>query len=170
VRETIDDLRIVIGRELGAFQREIELFPDDELVWKTPPGITNSAGNLALHVCGNLQYFIGAVLGKTGYVRDRPLEFARRSGTRAELSRELEKTAQIVDATLSRLSEGLFAGEFPEEKRSMAFPTHTFLTHISAHLAFHLGQAGYLRRFLTGDATSSGPLSLDELYAAFNES
>src|SRR5678815_2545300 len=83
-------LRIVIGRE-GALQREIELFPDDELLWKTPPGIANSAGNLALHVCGNLQYFVGAVLGETGYVRDRPLEFSRRSGTRAELVRELRK-------------------------------------------------------------------------------
>lgn len=170
MRATIEDLRIVIGRELGAFQREIELFPDDELVWETPPGIVNSAGNLALHVCGNLQYFVGAVLGKTGYVRDRPLEFARRSGTRAELVGELGKTAGIVDAALSRLSESSFAGEFPEEKRSMTFQTHTFLIHISAHLAFHLGQAGYLRRFLTGDATSSAPLSLDELYAAFKES
>ena len=170
MRETIEDLRIVIGRELGALQREIELFPDDELLWKTPPGIANSAGNLALHVCGNLQYFVGAVLGETGYVRDRPLEFSRRSGTRAELVRELRKTAAVVDDTLSRLSESSFAGVFPEEKRAMTFPTHTFLVHLSAHLAFHLGQAGYVRRFLTGDPTSTGPLSLDELYAAFNES
>jgi uncharacterized damage-inducible protein DinB len=121
-------------------------------------------------VCGNLQYFVGAVLGKTGYVRDRPQEFARRSGTRGELVSELRKTAAIVDATLSRLSESAFIREFPEEKRSMTFQTHTFLMHVAVHLSFHLGQAGYLRRFLTGDATSSGPLSLDELYAAFNES
>ncbi len=169
MRETIEDLRIVIGRELSALQREIALFPDDELLWKAPPGIANSAGNLALHVCGNLQYFVGTVLGKTGYVRDRPLEFSRRSGTRAELVGELRQTAEIVDATLARLSESAFTGAFPEEKRSMTFSTHTFLIHLSAHLAFHLGQAGYLRRILTGDSTTSAPLSLDELYAAFNE-
>ena len=71
MRETIEDLRIVMTRELAAFQREIERFPDDELLWNTPPGITNSAANLALHVCGNLQYFVGTVLGGTGYVRNR---------------------------------------------------------------------------------------------------
>jgi len=166
MRETIEDLRVVIGRELTAFQREIELFPDDELLWKTPPGIVNSAGNLALHVCGNLQYFVGAVLGGTGYVRDRALEFSRNSGTRAELVAELRRTAGIADATLARLSETAFTGEFPEEKRSMTFKTHTFLIQLGVHLSFHLGQAGYLRRFLTQDATSSGPISLDELHAA----
>jgi hypothetical protein len=167
MRETIEDLRVVIGRELAAFQREVELFPDDDLLWKTPPGIVNPAGNLALHVCGNLQYYVGAVLGGTGYVRNRELEFSRRSGTRAELVGELAKTAGIVEATLSRLDESLFAGEFPEAKRAMTFRTHTFLVHVGVHLSFHLGQAGYLRRFLTGDATSSRPLSLEELHAAF---
>jgi hypothetical protein len=170
MRETIDDLRIMIGRELGAFQREIALFPDDELVWKTTPGIVNSAGNLALHVCGNLLYFVGALLGGTGYVRDRDLEFSRRSGTRAELVADLQKTAGIVDVTLSRLSDDAFARDLPEAKRSMVFKTHTFLVHVCAHLAFHLGQAGYLRRVLTGDPTSSRPMSLEELYTAVNES
>jgi hypothetical protein len=166
MRETIDDLRVMICRELAAFQREIELFPDDDLLWKAPPGIVNPAGSLALHVCGNLQYYVGAVLGGTGYVRNRELEFSRRSGTRAELAGELNKTAGIVEATLSRLDEALFAGEFPEEKRAMSFRTHTFLVHLGAHLSFHLGQAGYLRRVLTGDATSSRPMSLEELHAA----
>jgi hypothetical protein len=46
------DLKVLLLRELAAFQREIELFPDDEAVWRTVPGITNSAGNLAAHVCG----------------------------------------------------------------------------------------------------------------------
>lgn len=170
MRETIGDLRIMIGRELGAFQREIELFPNDELVWKTTPGILNSAGNLALHVCGNLQYFVGALLGESGYVRNRDLEFSRRSGTRAELVAELQKTAGVVDATLSRLTESAFVADLPEAKRSMVFKAHTFLIHLCAHLAFHLGQAGYLRRVLTGDSTSSGPMSIDELYAAVNES
>jgi DinB superfamily len=170
MREVINDVRIVIGRELGAFQREIELFPDDDLVWKTVPGVVNSAGNLALHVCGNLQYFVGAQLGETGFVRNRELEFSRRSGTRAELVAGLRQTADVVDATLARLSDDTFLRAMPEAKRGMVFEAHTFLIHLCAHTAFHLGQAGYLRRALSGDPTSSGPMSLDELHAAVNES
>jgi hypothetical protein len=170
MRETIDDLRVMLARELGAFQREIALFPDDELLWESPPGIANPAGNLALHVCGNLQYFIGALLGETGYVRNRDVEFSRRSGTRAELVNELRATAEIVERTLSRLSEDAFLRDLPEAKRSMIFKAHTFLVHLCAHTAFHLGQAGYVRRVLTEDSTSSRPMSLDELFAAVNES
>jgi hypothetical protein len=169
MRETIDDLRILLVRELGAFRREIELFPDDELVWKTCPGVTNSAGNLALHVCGNLQHFVGAQMGGTGYVRKRELEFSRRSGTRAGLVEELRRTADIVDITLSRLSDDAFVRDLPE-MRSMVFKTHTFLVHLCAHTAFHLGQTGYLRRVLTGDNASSSPMSLEELNAAVKES
>jgi hypothetical protein len=170
MRETIEDVRIMLGRELGAFQREIELFPDDDLVWKTVPGIVNSAGNLALHVCGNLQYFVGTLLGETGYVRDRDLEFSRRSGTRAELVAGLRATADIVDGTLSRLSDRAFLADLPEAKRSMVFKAHTFLIHLCAHTAFHLGQTGYLRRALTGEPVSSRPMSIAELYAAVTES
>jgi hypothetical protein len=161
MRETIDDVRMMLERELGAFQREIELFPDDELLWKTPPGIMNPAGNLALHVCGNLQYFVGALLGATGYVRDRDLEFSRRSGTRAELVNELRTTAEIVERTLSRLSEDAFLRDLPEAKRSMIFKAHTFLIHLCARTAFHLGQAGYLRRVLCTSSYQQSSMSLD---------
>lgn len=166
MRAIIHDVRVLMARELGAFQREIERFPDDVLLWKTPPGIANSAGNLALHVCGNLQHFVGGVLGETGYVRNRDLEFSRRSGTRAEVVAQLRQTAAVVESTLSRLTEPAFAAEYPEVKRSLRFPTHAFLLHLHAHLAFHLGQAGYVRRCLTADTASSQPMSIDELSAA----
>ncbi|HET6349285.1 MAG TPA: DinB family protein [Candidatus Krumholzibacteria bacterium] len=163
MRDVITDLKMVMVRELGAFQREIECFPDDELMWTTPPGVTNSAANLALHACGSMQHFVGAVLGGTGYVRNRDLEFSRRSGTRAELVRELQKTAQVVDATLSKLDDATFNAQYPEAIRGFEFTTHRVLVHMATHLAFHLGQAGYLRRVLTGENVSSSPLSMQEL-------
>ena len=70
----VDSLRVMIVRELNTFAREIEMYPDDDLIWQSIPGVTNSAANLALHVSGNLQHFIGAVLGRTGYVRNREVE------------------------------------------------------------------------------------------------
>ena len=153
----------LLSRELEGFKREVALFPDDETVWTTVPGVTNSAGNLALHVAGGLQYLVGALLGGTGYVRNRQAEFGRRSGTRSELVAELDKAAVVVREVLPRLPESALAAELPEPVMGMRFRTDLFLLHLCAHAAFHLGQAGYIRRIVTGDATSSGPLPLQPL-------
>jgi hypothetical protein len=154
------DMIALLTRELEGFARELALFPDDESVWRTVPGITNPAGNLALHVAGGLQYLIGAVLGHTGYVRDREAEFNRRSGTRSDVIAELDRARAVVREVLPQLSATTMAAEFPEPVFGVTFQTSRFLLHLCAHAAFHLGQAGYLRRAMTGDARSSGPLPL----------
>jgi uncharacterized damage-inducible protein DinB len=158
-----EDFAVLLGRELEAFQREITLFPDDDSVWATPAGIANSAGSLARHVAGNLQHFIGAVLGETGYVRDREAEFGQRSGIRADLVAELGKALAVARTVLPRLPDEVWAREFPEPVMGHRLPADRFLIHLCAHTAYHLGQAGYLRRMLTGDVTSSGALPLKPL-------
>ncbi|HEX5131392.1 MAG TPA: DinB family protein [Candidatus Krumholzibacteria bacterium] len=161
----INEIRIIMARDLRAFAREIELFPDDELVWKTPTGISNSAGNLALHACGNLQHFIGHELGGTDYIRDREHEFGARAGARADLVREIQTTCDVVELTLNDFPASSLDLPFPQPVLGVTLPTRTFLLHLTAHLAFHLGQAGYLRRVLTGDATTAGSMSPRELGA-----
>jgi hypothetical protein len=150
-------------RELEGFKRELALFPDDETIWKTAPGITNSAANLALHLAGNLQYFIGSVLGGTGYIRNREAEFGRRSGSRDEIYRELDAAIAVARRVLPALPAETLASEFPELVMGLRFRTSTFLVHLCAHAGFHLGQAGYLRRAVTGDTTSSGPVPLQPM-------
>jgi len=157
------DIELVLLRELEGFEREVSLFPDDESLWKALPGVTNSAGNLAMHVAGNLQHYVGKVLGDTGYVRNRDAEFARRSGTRAEVLSELQRAEGVVRHVLPEISEEVLTAEYPEAVMGMKFRTSTFLVHLCAHAGFHLGQAGYLRRALTGNAASSGPLPLRPL-------
>ena len=154
-----DALRILIVRELEGVDREVQLFPDDASLWKTMPGIANSAGNLTLHVCGNLQHFVGHVLGGTDYIRDREHEFGARSGTRDELSREIRTTVAVIDRVLPTLEESALPAPYPESVAGVTLRTDRFLLHLAAHLAFHLGQVGYLRRALTGDGTSSGAMS-----------
>lgn len=156
-------LRILLVRELQAFEREIEMFPDEELVWKTVPGVTNSAGNLASHVCGNLQHYIGRVLGGTNYVRNRDLEFSRASGSRAELVREIRTTISVVEKVLPAVSEESLSRDYPEPVAGLTVQTGRFLLHLSTHIAHHLGQAGYLRRVLTGENRSSVPIALKSL-------
>jgi len=158
-----DDVRRILTRELEALAREVELFPDDDVLWKTVPGVTNSAGNLALHACGNLKHFVGAVLGGTGYVRDRPAEFATRTGRRADVARQLRETAADVANALARVPESALAAPYPEPHDGVQLSCGLFLLHLCVHLAFHLGQAGTLRRALTGDARTSGAVSLKAL-------
>ena len=157
------DLLILFRRDLGCLGREVAAFPDDVTLWRTLPGISNSAGNLALHVAGNLLHFVGTVLGGTGYVRDRDREFARREGSRAELIAELERTALDVEKGLQALTAAALAAPYPAAVAGHHPPTGRFLLHLEAHLAFHLGQVGYLRRALTGDATSAGAMSVKDL-------
>jgi len=158
-----NDIATVLVRELEGFEREVSMFPDDESVWQTLPGLTNTAGNLALHVAGNLQHFVGTVLGGTGYQRDRNREFSQRAGTRAEIASELRQASTVVREVLRSIPEDKLAGEFPEVVMGMKFRTGVFLVHLCAHAGFHLGQAGYLRRTLTGNSASSGPLPLGPL-------
>ena len=157
------NLAILLARELAAFERELALFPDDETLWKTLPGMANAPGNFALHVAGNLQHFVGAVLGGTGYVRNREREFGRRSGTRSEVAEELQAAARAVRETLPGLSEERLAALFPEKLNGLDIRTDRFLMHLCAHAGYHLGQASTLRRILTGHDRSSGPVPLAAL-------
>jgi len=156
-------IRLLLVRDLNSFSKELDLFQDEAQIWRTLPGITNTAGTLVLHVCGNLQHFVGAILGGTGYVRNRELEFSCRGVPRADLSAELQKTMQIVEVVLSQLPEQALSAEYPELLGGNKVPTGLFLLHLNTHLALHLGQAGYLRRILSGDGQSSGPTSINAL-------
>lgn len=158
-----DDLICLLRRDLAAFGREIALYPDDAAIWRTPDGITNSTGTLALHVAGNLQHFVGAVLGNSGYVRNRELEFSRRSGSREELIAGLEATAAAVESALTGFEAARFDADFPLPIAGKTVSTRRFLVHLATHLAFHLGQVGYLRRSLTGDGRTSDASSLKPL-------
>lgn len=157
------DLLVLFRRDLAAFEREVALFPEDSALWRTLPGPANSAGNLALHVAGNLRHFVGAVLGGTGYIRDREAEFGRREGTKAEVVAELAEARTTLEAVLPGLSAAALAAPYPVAVAGVRPPTGRFLIHLAAHLAFHLGQAGYLRRALTGEGRSSGAMAIGDL-------
>lgn len=156
-------IRLLLLRELGSFSRELDLFRDERLIWAAAPGVSNCAGTLALHVCGNLQYYVGAVLGGTGYVRNRDLEFSARGVSRAALSAELQRTVHVVDTVLSALPGQGLSAEYPDVLGGIRVPTGLFLLHLCTHTAHHLGQVGYLRRILTGENLGSGAIAMKAL-------
>ena len=159
----IVELRKLLLRDIASVQRELELYPDDAAVWRAAPGILNTSGTLALHLAGNLQHFIGAILGGTGYLRQRDLEFSRRDVPRAELLAGLDRAAEAVGGTLGALPAARLDELYPLELAGVRLTTRMFLLHLSTHLAFHLGQAGTLRRALTGSSATSGAMGLADL-------
>ena len=158
-----DCMTTLLIREIDGFARELALFPDDESIWKTLPGVTNSAGNLAMHVAGNLQHYVGEVLGGSLYQRNRDLEFNGKSGTRSEIMAELTRASNVVRDVLTSMPEARLSDTYPEAVMGLRFNTVEFLMHLCVHAGFHLGQAGYLRRIATQNRESSNPLPLAAL-------
>src|SRR6476661_5622123 len=107
-------IQAMLLRELAAVQRSVQAYPDDASVWAQPDGVPNAGGTLVLHLAGNLQHYVGAVLGGNGYVRDRAAEFSRRDVSRAELLREISATVAAVKRTLPTLTEQSLSQPYPE--------------------------------------------------------
>jgi uncharacterized damage-inducible protein DinB len=158
-------LSALIVRDLRALGRELQAYPTEQAIWEVPPGISNSAGTLAVHLVGNLQHFIGALLGGTGYVRDRDAEFAARGMARDELQRMIDGTIEVIEATLSNVTEAQLAEPFPAEVAGVRVRTDDFLTHLAVHLGYHLGQVDYHRR-LVAAAGTVGAMGIPELATA----
>jgi len=156
----IEDLHIILIRELNSFKAELKQIPDDIILWQTVPGVSNSIGNLTLHVCGNLKHYLGKNLANNDYIRDRNSEFNTQSGSRTDLINEINKTIEVVKKVMPDLSEEKLNSIYPETVGGVELPTTRFLIHLSVHLGFHLGQLGYLRRIVTGNNHSVNPLSL----------
>ncbi len=164
--DTITSLAALFRRDLNALRREVEAYPDDILAWHEVPGLTNAGGTLVLHLCGNLQHFIGSRLGNTGFVRDRPAEFSRRGLTRAELCAEVDRARQAVEQTLSGLAPAALGAPFPDTLAAHQFTTDDLLLHLAVHLGYHLGQVDYHRRAVTGRSVTIGAMALPELASA----
>lgn len=161
-----DLLAAVMRRELAALARELALYPEESYLWARPPGVPNTAGNLALHIIGNLRALIGAALGDTGYERDRDAEFAKRAVPRDEILAEIDVTIREVEETLRRLGEKELAAPYPLPVAGVRVRVDDFLLHLAGHLSFHLGQIDYHRRIVSGESKGAGVLPIPELATA----
>lgn len=156
-------LRAVLLRELAAVRRTVEAYPDDASLWTERPGLPNGGGTLVLHLAGNLQHYLGAVLGRSGYRRDRDAEFSRRDVPRVILLGEIEAARQAIERGIAVVSDDMLAEPYPEQIAGRTVTTGDFLVHLTTHLAFHLGQLDYHRRVVTGERRSVSPVAAAEL-------
>lgn len=156
----------LLARDLAAFRRSLAAYPEEASIWAPAAGLPNSAGTLALHVAGNLRHFVGAVLGRSAYVRHRDLEFSQRGVPRAELDALLARTTEEVQEALARLDPAALDRAFPAPAGGMRVATGDFLVHLTTHLAFHLGQADAHRRAVTGNPAGIEAVGVRELASA----
>ena len=140
----------ILDRDLGRLEEQLAAYPSDEAVWTVAGSTKNSAGTLALHMVGNLEHYVGAVLGATAYVRDREAEFSERDLPREELYRRIAACRATLSDALPGLSDGVLLAPYPIES-PMGLgdeAAHTFLLHLTAHFSWHLGQIDYHRRIV----------------------
>ncbi len=145
----INSFKEVYLKNLNALLNEITLFSNEDDIWKTATDITNSAGNLALHLIGNLNYFVGTYLGNTEYVRDRDREFADKNIPKQNLINDLNATIDMVETTLSSMNDEDLKKSYPTDKFGEGKTMGYVLTYLLAHLNYHLGQINYHRRLLS---------------------
>ena len=147
----VTQLAELFKRDLVRLGEELRAFPDDGALWKTAPGLTNSAGNLALHLEGNLREFIGRQLGGVAYQRERPLEFSSKGLSVAEIAARIDAVLPIVVQVIESLPAARLEELFPEKMSGRDLTIGQVLIHLFGHFSYHLGQIDYLRRFLTGN-------------------
>lgn len=144
----VDSIKEILLRDLTSLEQEIKTYKVESDIWKLGGEIKNTAGNLTLHVCGNLQHFVGSVIGRDGYVRQREEEFGRKDLSAKELLEEINKTKSAVTQALDQISDKDLESIYPLEVFGKPMTFSYFLIHLTGHLMYHLGQINYHRRLL----------------------
>ena len=144
----IRSLKTLFLRDLNKLRKEIELYKEERKLWIIDKNISNSAGNLCLHLIGNLNTYIGKELGGTAYIRNRDLEFSQKDIPQAELLKQIDETIVVVDKALDKVTDQQLEEEYPVIVFADKMTTGFFLVHLVAHLDYHLGQINYHRRLL----------------------
>ncbi|MBA3649495.1 MAG: DUF1572 family protein [Chitinophagales bacterium] len=127
---------------------EISSYTHRGNIWQIHRDIKNSAGTLCLHLLGNLNHFIGAGLGNTGYTRNRDLEFSERDMHTSKMMKDIDEATYRVKVIISGLSDEQMKTEYPLKDGRPGNTTEERLFHLIAHLNYHIGQIDYHRRLI----------------------
>ena len=141
----------IFERDLTNVTQEIGLYKDDASIWELKEGFPISGGNLCLHIAGNLQHFIGGVLGDTGYVRNKNAEFSAKNIPRQKLLELINDTKTVVKDTLEQVTKKELEKPYPQQVLDEPVTTEYFLIHLLTHLNYHFGQINYHRKLISSN-------------------
>jgi uncharacterized damage-inducible protein DinB len=144
----VETLKTIFTRDLKRLRTEVELYNNENNLWQVEKSIANSAGNLCLHLIGNLNTYIGKEIGKTDYIRNRALEFSLKDIPKAELLKKIDDTILVVNSSLNKLTQEALTQAYPILVFDEVTSTEFLLVHLTTHLTYHLGQINYHRRLL----------------------
>jgi hypothetical protein len=144
LRETVASRMAARYTKLAGAVRELAAPLSDEQFWAKPFPFGNSFGHLVLHLTGNLNYYIGAQIAGTGYVRDRSLEFS--DTTRPSKADVLDKFDQAIEMVLGAIN-GQTAENWSKEYTAVGVDARDrfeVALICATHLHHHIGQMMYL--------------------------
>ncbi len=159
--ELSESVRAALASEYDKRAAELHKWTDplsEEQFWRNPFAHGNSVGHLVLHLTGNLSYYVGAQIARTGYVRHRDLEFSEpQRPPKADVLRKFDETMAMVIATIEKQQEADWTAPYSAERDPHAKNRVTLLLRCASHLYHHVGQIIYLSRELRKDLKAMFP-------------
>jgi hypothetical protein len=137
-------------KELDKLKNEINSYKSEEQIWNLPESIQITGGNLCLFLAGNLQHFIGAMIGDSGYIRNKEAELKAKNVSRERLLEEIENTRQVVVDTLEQVSKSELLKIFPNKDFEEPVTTEYYLIHLLSNFSYYLGQIHLHRKLVDG--------------------
>jgi hypothetical protein len=144
----LKELNQLFQRDLEKLGHEIRSYSNEENLWIVDRGIANSAGNLTLHIFGNLRHFIGLDFGGIAYIRNREREFGVKGEARDALLAEFEEVKKIISISILGLNPSRLGDKSLHDIFGHGMSIGFFLMHLYGHFNYHLGQINYHRRLL----------------------
>jgi uncharacterized damage-inducible protein DinB len=121
-----------------------------EQVWKQPFAHGNTVGHLLLHITGNLNYYIGARVAGTDYVRDRDREFTEpEPRPKTEMLAAFDSAISLVIETIEKQSAEDWVKPYSAVRESESKEQFAIFLRCAGHAYHHVGQLIYLSRELT---------------------
>lgn len=141
-------IKAQFAKYLTQLKNEITSYRTEDGLWHMAEGIGNAPATLALHLCGNLQYNIGDVIGKSGYVRNRDYEFSQRGISREKILEEIANTETMILPVLEKLTVEDLGKKFEDSWHGENETIADALIRLALHLGYHVGQINYHKRVL----------------------
>jgi hypothetical protein len=148
----LDVVRSGLRGQFQSIQRRVHelLQPlSTEQLWVRPYAYGNSIGHLMLHLTGNLNYYIGARMADSGYVRHRDEEFTGPDKPKQQVLAEFDAAIEMVVATIGKQSDADWSAAYSAVRTQMA-DRFSMILNCAGHADHHLGQILYLQRELLG--------------------
>jgi uncharacterized damage-inducible protein DinB len=144
----VNSLNILFAKSLNQLKNELLAYQKEASIWLVEDGFSNSSGVLTKHLLGNLNHFIGAVIGNSGYVRNRELEFENQPVPREFLLGEIDELIELLNLVFTDFEVKKLDEAYPLQVFGEPMTYGYFMMHLLSHLNYHLGQVNYHRRIL----------------------